>query len=248
MNPKRFTALGLILVMLIFTSCQPAANSFTIIDNLSQLPQEVRTWVNAYHRIFVGTSKTSGRYTYILVSAGPSSDPQQSLSIVDIKEESDALVVEVDMTERSSPATDTSQMHYPYALARIRKTDKPIEYRSITNPDLWIPRAIGAPTGFLPQWADDINYSDPDPQIILGHVPGQAATDQPGQVIAGLARIFEATVEYDYLDEQGNPAGRNFVMASTGPPIGAIFNSLLSRYLHTKLFVFTAAVLKMAVS
>ncbi len=216
------------LSILLLVGCQHLFSSYHVVNNFKSLSEEVRFWAEAYNRIFVGTSMTDDKYTYVLVSTGPAADPKQTVNILGIKEEDDAIYVEVDL---ASEVDDTLQpgehYNYPFVLARIRKTALPVKFRSAVNPELWIPQVVGAPDGWLPFWGPEgtAAYSKACPQIVLGAIPPKPGAGQAkpnALTVEGLARVFEATVEQDWLAD-GGPYGHSYTMAASGAPDWGFF-------------------------
>ena len=226
---------SLALGMLLLSACQVDYPNHRIITDIQRLPEEVRFWVEAYSRIFVGTSMSDDTYTYALISAGPCFNPQQTLNVLDVIEEDDAIYVEVDLASEISDTTPNSE-HYSYlfAVARLPKTTMPIKFRSSVNSELWIPQVVGTPEGWLPFWGPEGQsvYHERRPQIVLGAMPPEPnvfRNDRPLLVIEGIARVFEATVEQDWLFD-GEPHGHNFTTTASGAPDWGFFHFELERY------------------
>lgn len=216
------------LGVFLLAACQYTSPNYRVVKNLKRLPEEVRFWAEAYSRIFVGTSMTDDKYTYVLVSTGPAANPKQTLNILDIKEEDDAIYVEVDLASEINGVPPVGeQYNYPFAVARLPKTTLPVKFRSTVNSELWIPQVVGTPEGWLPFWGPEGQsvYHERRPQIALGAMPTEPnvfRNDGPFLVIEGIARVFEATVEQDWL-ANGTPYGHSFTMASSGAPNWGFF-------------------------
>lgn len=216
--------IGILTLSIIIIGCQPTSG-YQLITNLERLPDQVRSWAEAYSRIFAGTSMSDDKYTYVLISTGPAADPQQKINILDIREEEGKLIVEVDLAGEVSDTAQPGQNYsYPFALARLPKTQLPVEFRSTVNSELWIPRVIGVPEGWLPFAGPEgeVTYSERRPQIVLGAMPPKPGVYNDVRIIEGLARVFEATVEQDWVIN-GIPHNHSFTTAAAGAPDWGFF-------------------------
>lgn len=223
------------LSVFLLAACQYISPNYRVVKNLKRLPEEVRFWAEAYSRIFVGTSMADDKYTYMLVSTGPAADPKLTVNILDIREEDDAIYVEVDLASEINDVPPVGEQHnYPFAVARLPKTTLPVKFRSTVNSELWIPQVVGTPEGWLPFWGPEGQsvYYERRPQIALGSMPPEPnafRNDGPLLVIEGIARVFEATVEQDWLFDD-EPHGHNFTTAASGAPDWGFFRFELERY------------------
>lgn len=200
-------------------ACQPA---WSIIDPAKvTLPATVKSWVDSYKYIEVATSITDGDYTYYLASYGLKDSGQYKVVITGVETGGTDVVVKSKWTAPASFAP--VDPHYPYSLARTKKTTKAVKFTAEGGTPDWIPSLVGVPAAFRIQPpSETVLYSTPKTDSVeLGMVmigtSGLAPAD--GQwVVEGIARAFEGTVEYDLVGADNEPFDHGFVTAAAGGP------------------------------
>ncbi len=208
------------------TSC---ARPWRLIDTAkAQLPAPVSEWLASYKNIEVGAAFTHESYTYLLASWGLKDTATYRVEITGVDLGGSEVVVSTRWTKAAPFAA--ADPHYPHALARIRRSDKPVRF--VAEGDLpggWVPSLAGVPAAFrihLP--SQQTIYSHPKTDsvefgaIFVGSGGIQPA---PGHILVeGVARVFEGTVEYDFAGEDGGSSGHGFVTATSGGPDWGYFS------------------------
>jgi len=209
-------SMGLALVL---ASC---ATGVQTISDPSVLPADVRAWFDTYARIDVVTSATFGRYTYLLAAWGRQEDQSgPAITIDKVDTSGETVVARVHYTPGVAA---NGAVSYPFALVRFPATWKQVWFES---PDReYLPRAVGVPAGFhLLTSGGGVNVvydNTTSPNILIGTSAAQLA---PGtMLVEGIARVFEATVNYDVLSPNGTVLGTNNVMAASGGPDWGYFS------------------------
>ena len=187
-----------------------------------ELGNMAEAWLDSYKSLFVGTTFKSQSRTLVLVSLGQVDTLGYEVEISRIVDGPTEVLVEVRLTYPEPGKPYLVHPNTPYVLTEI-PTTKPIVFMP-QDPALHIPTLVGVPDGFLPHgesyWLEYVPDTMDSPErgnMRLGTTFGQ--DNVPGTiVIEGLARVFEAYVEYDFLDKSGMPYGYGWVHAATAAP------------------------------
>ena len=192
----------------------------------ARLEPEVAEWVTSMRNIYVGTSLAHGNYTYLLASWGLKDTGDYGVEITDVDLDGEEVVVTARWQEPAAPAA--VEPHYPHALARVRRTDKPVRFVAEGDDQRWIPSLVGVPAGFQIRGPEEtIVYSRRrEESVEFGNI--LIGADDPGPVdplrLTGIARVFEANVEYDLVGADDLPFGHGFVTAQSGAPEWGYFS------------------------
>ena len=201
------------LISLLGVGC---SSNWTVIKDVNKLPVNVRDWVSSTKQLWVGATFTDSGNTYVLASWGAKTTSGYRVELVKPDLSRDEIIVNVKFTAPTATPTK-GQPDYPFALARMKQASKSIRLVPSGDEDL-LPALVGVPPQFrLFSAKDFIHYQNlATTHILLGSsgVVGNQAT----YLIEGVAQIFEATVEYDLLGQNGNSFGHNSITATSGAP------------------------------
>lgn len=223
---KLVTACFLALMLLLVGGCNSAQESSgpTQIARLSDLPQPVRDWAEQYKYLDVGTSMEYNGRVYLLY-ANPTQQKNADVEIAGITETDREIIVRV----RDLPGSNTGEdWRYPFALWSIRAVDKPIRFEK-EGEIQWVSSIVGAPSNFkLFVGRDYVHMYDsfPATNIILG-------TSEQNGIVEGLARTFEATVNYRLVNSNGQLIKEDYVTAAAGMGDWGYFSIDISDYPQT---------------
>lgn len=236
------TLLVVVLAAVLVVPLTACSRPWRLIDTAkTKLPDPVAKWLESYRTIEVGTSFTHETYTYLLVSWGVKDTGLYQVQITNVDLSGSEVVVRTKWTQPAAFAA--VDPHYPHALARIKRTDKPVKFVAEGGAPEWIPSLVGVPAAFrIYQPSQGVMYTpNKTDSVEFGRIFVGSSGVQPaaGQVaIEGIGRVFEGTVEYDFMPDGGEPFGHGFVTASSGGPDWGYFvisvaePSPLPRYLR----------------
>lgn len=188
-----------------------------------ELGNIAESWFHSYKSLFIGTTLRNQEDTLVLVSLGQVDTLGYEVEISRVVEGPTDVLIEVRLTYPEPGQPYLVHPNTPYVLTRI-PTTKPIVFRA-EDPSLHIPTLVGVPDGFLlheaSYWLEYVPDTMDSPargNIVLGMTPsGQDRV--PGKILVeGLARVFEAYVEYDFLDNSGMPYDYGWLHAATAGP------------------------------
>lgn len=194
-----------------------------------ELGNMAEAWLDSYKSLFVGTTFRSQNETLVLVSFGQVDTLGYDVEITSIVDGPTEVLVEVRLTFPEPGKPYLVHPHTPYVLRSI-PTTKPIVFRA-EDPSLHIPTLVKVPDGFLvygdsSYWLHYVPDTMDSPErgnIVLGTTPNRHSVE--GTIIVeGLARVFEAYVEYDFLDKSGKPYGYGWLMAASAGPDWGYFS------------------------
>lgn len=168
------------------------------IKDISKAPAKVREWIDRSKGIELAQRWNQGDRTYLLVTRGQKNTGGFSVSISDVQETTEEIVVTVNYTDPKGSVTQA--ITHPYVLASIDKTEKPIRF--IGKGDQFIPQLYGIDS-IQPIIAETTNINLFEPK-----------KSQSELVIHGVARVFEAVVQYEMLDNAGTSKAQGFTQAA----------------------------------
>ena len=220
---KYFTIFSLILFLVscISACSQNGGDSKPIADNSGQnteqteesrtekdkedYPVEISNWLKNMQPYFVAGKVDLGEKTFLIVNWGEKRTAGYSVSIADIEENENEIIVGVKFT---SPAGPVSQViSYPYTVSIIDRSNKnnTVHFQDIDGQE-YIPQIVGnQPTELFEKSSNDIKIMN-------------AQLDQDKVTVSGIARIFEATVNYSFNNSNGEIIREDYLTASSGAP------------------------------
>ncbi|MCL6451448.1 MAG: protease complex subunit PrcB family protein [Acetobacteraceae bacterium] len=174
--------------------------------SLSQVPDEVRTWVQASLSVYAGQTKNSGEKTYILVTFGTKPTGGYAVEILKVDREADRLMARVRFTEPTPGQPVIQVLTNPYDLVAIPRTELPVDFVNADYPDRYIMRVLN--TEMRPIVADStwIKLFAPAPATEVAEVVS----------FEGVASVFEGTVNYRLRDSKLEVRSEGFTTACMG--------------------------------
>ncbi|HKM39113.1 MAG TPA: protease complex subunit PrcB family protein [bacterium] len=155
-------------------------------------------------------SYTLGQNTYLIITRGMCPTGGYSVVIKQALETEDQLVVEVEYKDPAPDAIVTQAITYPYAVAMIEQTSKPVRFQ-------------GKEGTYLSQ-LHGLERMEPitaESKAIKLLTPASIAE---GLTVRGVARVFEATVSWRLLDQKREERKSGFVTAARGGPDWGYFS------------------------
>lgn len=211
----RFIPLLLILLMLLAIGCQTSskppgqakkpARSAESTVNESRYPAEVRNWLNNMKQYqAAGVIEKNGK-TYLVVSGGEKRTGGYTVKISQVKESDQMLTVTVKMKEPQGPSTQV--ISYPNSVYVLdqRVGSKKIEFISSPGNER-IPMVVGCqPTETFQK--ESVNIKITEIELEADEIEVQ-----------GIARVFEGTLNYEFIDQSGKSLSQGIIQAEAGAP------------------------------
>ncbi len=163
-------------------------------------PQEVVNWRRNMRKHFVAGVIDVEEGRYLIINWGEKPTEGYKVEIKDIDEKDDLLEVKVlfEITD------DVEEITYPVDVKKIEDEKKEVEFIAAGSEE-YIPRVIGEePTTPFIKASNNIKVRD--------------FSQEDGLKLEGLARVFEATVNYAFETEDEEVITENFTTASTAGP------------------------------
>lgn len=173
-------------------------------------PKEVTTLLDYSIGTELGQSYTLGDKTYLIVTRGAKPTGGYAVSIKEVVEKETEVVVKVQYQDPAPDAVVTQAISYPYVVAMIEKTTKPVRFEGEDN--AYIPQLYGL---------DNMEQITAESQGIKLLTPIQK---EKVLTVRGIARVFEATVSWRLIDAQGQEKKSGFVTAAIGGPDWGYFS------------------------
>jgi hypothetical protein len=120
------------------------------------------------------------------------------------------VVVKVQYHDPAPDAVVTQAITYPYVLAMIGKTNKPIRFAG--EGDAYIPQLYGL------KHMEQITAESKGIKLLVPIKRENSLT------VRGMARVFEATVSWRLTDKQGQEKKNGFITAAVGGPDWGYFS------------------------
>lgn len=177
---------------------------------LESLPAELAEWVNYSRRILLAQTREHNGKLYLLVTYGQMPSGGYRVEMSSVKEEEDGILVEVVFREPAPGEIVTEALTYPYALEVIEATDKPVEFIA-SGSRLHLPRLYGL------EWLPPLVAGD---ELIRILKPSPGETVSPGFTVQGIELVFEGTVLYRVLNEEGRAVDEGIGMSGHGTDWG----------------------------
>lgn len=184
----------------------------------------VEAWLNNYSSLQIATTYRAQEMTYILVSQGLRETLGYGVEITRISEGPDEVEVYVKFTYPEEGKIYPVEPNTPYVLTTIPYT-KTVVFMT-EDPNDYVPTLVGVPDtftlyseGYWLEYVPDTEDSPVPGNIIIG-VTLEGLNNRPeGKVVVeGIARVFEAYVEYDILDKNGKAFNHGGVLAASAGP------------------------------
>jgi hypothetical protein len=152
----------------------------------SQLPENIRNWIENSSRTFIGHQKEFEGKTYILVTFGEKKTGGYSVDIRDLVFEDNSLTAVVELKQPSPNENVIQAFTYPYDLVTVDFTGFPVVFSPLGDME-YIYELAGV---------DELKpiVAESDWIKIFGPPPGSVST--AGFTVEGVANVYEGTVSY----------------------------------------------------
>jgi hypothetical protein len=170
----------------------------------SGYPLAVQQWIERSQNMELGQWMTLRGRTYILVTRGMKPSGGYDVQIKSIQEKGSDLVVTVDYIDPAPGMGVTQAITNPYVLVSIPATDKNIRFEEVD--ENYIPRLVGV-TAISPFIAES------DAIKII-----RKMEDKNSTFVNGIARIFEASLNYELISPSGKVVYEGYVQTLAGAP------------------------------
>lgn len=168
-------------------------------------PIEIRNWLKNMQPYFVAGKVDVGEKTFLIVNWGEKRTGGYNVNIDNIEEKKDEIVAEVKFAYPTGPVSQV--ISYPYTISIIDRADKnkTARFQDIDERE-YIPQIVGKqPTELFEKSSNNIKIMDAEP-------------GQDKVTVSGIARVFEATVNYSFNNSNGEILQENYLTASSGAP------------------------------
>lgn len=173
-------------------------------------PKEITALLDYSTGTELAQSHTLGEKTYLIVTRGSCSTGGYSVSIKQVVETEDEVVVRVEYQDPAPDAEVTQAITYPYVMAMIGKTTKPVRFEGVG--DVYLPQLYGL------KHMEQITAESKGIKL-LAPVKGEN-----GLTVRGIARVFEATVSWRINDNKGQAKKTDHINAAIGGPDWGYFS------------------------
>ncbi|NMA54376.1 MAG: protease complex subunit PrcB family protein [Firmicutes bacterium] len=157
--------------------------------------------------------------TYIMVTRGACPTGGYSVLIKQALETEEEIVVAIEYRDPAPDAIVTQAITYPYALAVLEGTDKPVRFENVEG--TYLPQLYGL------EQMESITAESKSIKLLAPAIEKDASL-----TVRGIARVFEATVNWRLIGPDGEEKEKGFVTAARGGPDWGYFSfELTSEYL-----------------
>ncbi|MCK8825577.1 protease complex subunit PrcB family protein [Fuchsiella alkaliacetigena] len=178
-----------------------------------EYPPEVEVWLANMRDYFVAGTVDTEEGRFLIVNWGQQPTAGYEVSIVDIREHKEELQVKVKFQKPEEMAAQV--ITYPYTVKKVSETEQRVNFIPQTV-ESYIPQVVGSqPTQSFAAASENIKIMDweyKDQDLYL----------------QGLARVFEANLNYEVLTEDAQVVDEGFVTAWTAGPDWGFFEIELS--------------------
>ena len=173
-------------------------------------PKEITTLLDYSTGTELAQSYTLGEKTYLIVTRGSCSTGGYAVLIKQVLETETEVVVKVEYQDPAPDAEVTQAITYPYVMAMIGKTTKPVRFEGAG--DAYVPQLYGL------KHMEQITAEAKGIKLLAPVTGGDSLT------VRGIARVFEAAVSWRLTDKRGKEKKRGFVTAAIGGPDWGYFS------------------------
>ena len=147
-------------------------------------------------------------YRFVLVTEGTKPTGGYDVEVTEVVEGSDQIDIKVRSTEPGEDEVVTEALTYHYDLIIVEDNDLPLNFIDIEDPDRYFKSLMGIDTIDSPIVAesDYIKVFSPEPE--------EEVHDKVE--LTGLASVFEGTVTYDLVTEDGEVIYTDHTTAAMG--------------------------------
>lgn len=172
------------------------------------LPEEIKTWVENSKVVPLVQERFVDGKRYVLITAGEKPTGGYAVTVEEVREVDGRLELVVRFTRPSPGQMVTQVITYPYDLVVLENETLPITVKDRVEPENHIMGLVGLDYIDRPVVAasDWIKLFSPAPESKVDSVI----------TLAGIANVFEGTVIYEILSEDGQSLAKGFVTAAMG--------------------------------
>ncbi|MGB9662469.1 MAG: Gmad2 immunoglobulin-like domain-containing protein [Moorellaceae bacterium] len=192
------------------SSDTPTSSDLNADNGCGTYPKEVSDLIETMKTIEGGSWVIIGDQTFMVVSRGQKPTAGYGVTIKDVKTEGDRAVVYVLFTDPDKDSAVAEVITYPYAVQAIKGRFTEVEFQEVNRKIEYIARVIGLKDQYLARGNGNIRLLSQ--QFYDSKI-----------VITGIARVFEATVNYELQDAQGEVLQQGYTMAASGAPDWGFF-------------------------
>ncbi len=175
-----------------------------------QYPQEIAFWLENMREYFVAGDIILNGERYIVINWGEKRTAGYQLSIENIEETDDQFVVTVLFVEPDEEEKVAQMLTYPHAVRQLEDLEKDVNFIAEGDEE-YIPQVVGQQP-IKPFVAENNNIK------ILNF-----SSEEDRVSVDGLARVFEANVNYSFEDEEGNELQEGYITAAMAGPYWGSF-------------------------
>jgi len=174
-------------------------------------PEDVAQWIERLKRLDqfpLWHSKVSGDSLYIYISWGEKRTGGYQVRIAEKNIGEHEIEITADFQSPAPDAMVTQALTYPYTVAVLEKSDKPVQIHK-TGED-------------APGYLQTIKGIETLPEIVAGSEriilfePNPGSRVKPGFEVRGLATVFEGTVNYRLLGPDGETIKEGYTTTVDG--------------------------------
>lgn len=172
------------------------------------LPDEIVNWVEYSKELPLVQEKVYDGKRYILITEGMKPTGGYSVEIKEMEIVGNELVVKVKSTAPSKNDNVTQALTYPYDLVVVTNNHLPLKFVDVDNKDRYFLGLVGLDEIDRPIVAasDWIKVFEPKPLANLNKT----------FKLAGIANVFEGTVNYELRTETGDIVLDGYTLAAMG--------------------------------
>ncbi|ACB85114.1 Gmad2 immunoglobulin-like domain-containing protein [Natranaerobius thermophilus] len=174
----------------------------------NNIPNEIQEWINYSKEVPAVQEKQYEGYRFVLVTEGTKPTGGYDVEVTEVVEGSDQIDIKVRSTEPGEDELVTEALTYPYDLIIVENNDLPLNFIDVEDPDRYFKSFIGIDTIESPIVAESEYIKVFSPE------PGDEIEDKVK--LTGLASVFEGTVSYDLVTEDGEVVYKDHTTAAMG--------------------------------
>lgn len=173
-----------------------------------ELPEEITAWIDYSREIPCVQEKYHNGHRYVLVTEGMKPTGGYGVEVEEVVEREDKLELVVRSYAPKPGQMVTEALTYPYDLIILENKELPLAFTDVDDPDRYFMNLIDMETI--------------DKPIAAGSEWIKVFSPAPGEEVAGtinltgIANVFEGTVSYELLADNGEVLDSGFTMAAMG--------------------------------
>ncbi|MFZ5899298.1 MAG: Gmad2 immunoglobulin-like domain-containing protein [Bacillota bacterium] len=180
-------------------------------------PKEVTAALETLKPMQVALAIPVDGKTYLIVSYGEKPTAGYKAEITGIDRQGDRLIVKSALAEPKPGDAVALVITHPNAVAAVDGVFKKVSFQDAAGGEF--PQVVG-----LKSTLNSVRRSENSNIIVSSFASSPGAVD-----VAGIARVFEATVSYELQNEAGQILAQGFVMAAAGGPHWGYFELNLNQ-------------------